>query len=176
MLVKFEYAGEDVAPVFAKMKELSADIKTTEQELETVEAEYKTLMLSLPNLPDDDLVGGGKENNKEIRRFGTPHVFDFEPKNHVDICTALGLIDYARGVKLSGNGFWIYKGMGARLEWALLNYFIDTHIADGYELLLVPSDSFSFSGYVRIAYCVGTDMINRSLPAFRALAAEYGLK
>lgn len=131
-------AGEDVAPVFARMKELSADIKTAEQELETVEAEYKTLMLSLPNLPDDDLVGGGKENNREIRRFGTPHVFDFEPKNHVDICTALGLIDYARGVKLSGNGFWIYKGMGARLEWALLNYFIDTHIADGYELLLVP--------------------------------------
>lgn len=56
----------------------------------------------------------------------------------MDLCTDLGLIDYKRGVKLSGNGFWIYRGMGARLEWALLNYFIDTHLADGYELVLVP--------------------------------------
>jgi len=56
----------------------------------------------------------------------------------VDLCTSLGLIDYERGTKLSGSGFWIYRGMGARLEWALLNYFIDTHIADGYELILPP--------------------------------------
>ena len=81
---------------------------------------------------------GGKENNEPLRYYGEPHHFDFEPKNHVDLCTDLGLIDYQRGVKLSGNGFWIYRGMGARLEWALLNYFIDTHIGDGYELVLVP--------------------------------------
>ena len=95
-------------------------------------------MLALPNLPDPDLKPGGKENNEPLKYFGEPHKFDFEPKNHVELCTSLGLIDYERGVKLGGNGFWIYKGMGARLEWALLNYFIDTHIKDGYTFILPP--------------------------------------
>lgn len=131
-------AGEDTAPVFAKMNELKEDIKNIDEKLKGVEDEYTSLMLGLPNLPDEDLKPGGKENNEAIRYFGEPHKFDFEPQNHVDLCTRLGLIDYPRGTKLSGNGFWIYRGMGARLEWALLNYFIDTHIADGYELVLVP--------------------------------------
>ena len=131
-------AGGDVAPIFAKMKELAAEIKANDEKLATVENEYTELMLGLPNLPDPDLKAGGKENNEPVRYFGEPHHFDFEPKNHVDLCTDLGLIDYKRGTKLSGNGFWIYRGMGARLEWALLNYFIDTHLADGYELVLVP--------------------------------------
>ena len=130
--------GADTAPVFAQMKELSAQIKENDEKLAQVEAEYNTLLLGLPNLPDPDLAPGGKENNEPIRYFGEPHSFDFAPKNHVDLCTDLGLIDYKRGTKLSGNGFWIYRGMGARLEWALLNYFIDTHLADGYELVLVP--------------------------------------
>ena len=130
--------GADVAPVFARMKELAAEIKANDARVAEIEAEYNELMLGLPNLPDADLKPGGKENNEPIRYFGEPHIFDFEPKNHVDICTDLGLIDYKRGTKLSGNGFWIYRGMGARLEWALLNYFIDTHLADGYELVLVP--------------------------------------
>ena len=130
--------GADVAPVFAKMKELAADIKANDARIAEIETEYNELMLGLPNLPDADLKPGGKENNEPIRYFGEPHIFDFEPKNHVDICTDLGLIDYKRGTKLSGNGFWIYRGMGARLEWALLNYFIDTPLADGYELVLVP--------------------------------------
>ncbi len=131
-------AGEDTASVFVRMNELKEEIKSIDTRLKDVENEYTTLMLGLPNLPDEDLKPGGKENNEPIRYFGEPHKFDFEPKNHVDLCTSLGLIDYQRGVKLSGNGFWIYRGMGARLEWALLNYFIDTHIADGYELMLVP--------------------------------------
>ncbi len=130
--------GKDVAPIFAQMKELSEIIKENDEKLKAVEIEYSNLMLSLPNLPDMDLKAGGKENNEPLKYFGEPHKFDFEPKNHVDICTDLGLIDYKRGVKLSGNGFWIYRGMGARLEWALLNYFINTHIEDGYELVLVP--------------------------------------
>jgi seryl-tRNA synthetase len=132
-------SGEDTTEVFARMNELKETIKKDETELREVENEYNNLMLGLPNLPDEDLLGGGKENNVPIRYFGEPHKFDFEPKNHVDLCTDLGLIDYPRGAKLSGNGFWIYRGMGARLEWALLNYFIDTHIADGYERCLSPT-------------------------------------
>ncbi len=131
-------AGEDTAPIFARMKELSDTIKAGDARLKDVEDEYRTLMLGLPNLPDEDLRPGGKENNEPLRYYGEPHKFDFTPKHHVDLCTDLGLIDYDRGTKLAGSGFWIYRGMGARLEWALLNYFIDTHLADGYELLLVP--------------------------------------
>ena len=131
-------AGKDVAPVFAEMAELKAGIAKDAEELDKVLAEYRTCMLSLPNLPDPDLKPGGKENNEPLRYFGEPHKFDFEPKHHVDLCTALDLIDYERGVKLAGSGNWMYKGMGARLEWALLNYFIDTHIADGYEFILPP--------------------------------------
>lgn len=130
--------GEDTAPVFARMKELSDTIKANDQKQKEIDTAYRTLMLSLPNLPDTDLKPGGKENNEPLRYYGEPHKFDFEPKNHVDLCTDLGLIDYPRGAKLSGSGFWIYRGMGARLEWALLNYFIETHLGDGYELVLVP--------------------------------------
>ena len=131
-------AGKDVAPIFAEMAELKAGIAEDAKKLDAVLAEYRTLMLSLPNMPDPDLKPGGKENNEPLVYFGEPHKFDFTPKHHVDLCQDLGLIDYERGVKLAGAGNWMYVGMGARLEWALLNYFIDTHIADGYEFILPP--------------------------------------
>ena len=134
----YKKEGKDCAPIFAQMKELGAKVKEQEEELKQVETEYSSIMLSFPNLPDPDVVPGGKENNQPLYYFGEPRKFDFEPKTHVDLCTNLGLIDYPRGVKLSGNGFWIYRGMGARLEWALLNYFIDTHLSNGFELVLVP--------------------------------------
>ena len=130
--------GKDTAPIFAEMKEMSAKAKANDDMLKEVETQFTSLMLGLPNLPDPDLKAGGKENNEPLRYYGEPHHFDFEPKNHVDLCTDLGLIDYKRGTKLSGAGFWVYRGMGARLEWALLNYFIETHLGDGYELVLVP--------------------------------------
>ncbi len=130
--------GKDVAPIFAEMAELKKGLAEDAEKLDAVMAEYRTLMLSLPNLPDPDLLPGGKENNQPLRYFGEPHKFDFTPKHHVDLCQDLGLIDYERGVKLAGAGNWMYTGMGARLEWALLNYFIDTHIADGYDFILPP--------------------------------------
>ena len=130
--------GKDVAPIFAEMAELKKGLAEDAEKLDAVMAEYRTAMLSLPNLPDPDLLPGGKENNQPLRYFGEPHKFDFEPKHHVDLCEGLGLIDYERGVKLAGSGNWMYTGMGARLEWALLNYFIDTHIADGYDFILPP--------------------------------------
>ncbi len=140
-----EKKGQDTAEVDAKIAENTcASIKIDEEnaadleKLNVLNAEYRTAMLSLPNLPDADLLPGGKENNEPLRYIGEKHSFDFEPKHHVDICTNLGLIDYERGVKLAGSGNWMYTGMGARLEWALLNYFIDTHTADGYEFILPP--------------------------------------
>ncbi|MBQ7383173.1 MAG: serine--tRNA ligase [Clostridia bacterium] len=138
LIPQYKKEGRDVAEIFAKMKEMSAQVKADEEKLKEVETRFNSLMLGLPNLPDEDLLAGGKENNEPLRYFGEPKKFDFEPKNHVDLCTDLGLIDYKRGAKLSGAGFWIYSGMGARLEWALLNYFIETHISNGFELMLVP--------------------------------------
>ena len=130
--------GGDTADVLARMNALKEKIRESEAGLREIEGELDELMLGLPNPPDDDLAPGGKENNEPLRYYGEPHKFDFEPKNHMELCVELGLIDYTRGTKLAGSGFWIYRGLGARLEWALLNYFIDTHIADGYELILVP--------------------------------------
>ena len=131
-------AGKDVAPILAEMAQLKAQMAEDAKKLDEVQAEYRTAMLSLPNLPDPDLLPGGKENNQPLKYFGEPHKFDFTPKHHVDLCQDLGLIDYERGVKLAGTGNWMYTGLGARLEWALLNYFIDCHIADGYEFILPP--------------------------------------
>ena len=130
--------GQDVSAIFRMMGELKSDIADNGARLSDVEAEYRTWMLGLPNLPDPDLKPGGKENNEPLRYYGEPHKFDFEPKHHVDLCTDLGLIDYERGAKLAGTGFWIYTGLGARLEWALLNYFMDCHLADGYEMVILP--------------------------------------
>ena len=131
-------AGKDVSAIFAEMAELKQGLAEDAEKLDAVLAEYRTAMLSLPNLPDPDLAPGGKEANEPLRYYGEPHQFDFEPKHHVDLCLDLGLIDYERGTKLAGAGNWMYTGMGARLEWALLNYFIDTHISDGYDFILPP--------------------------------------
>jgi len=130
--------GGDTAEIISRMNALKEKIRNAETELREVEEEFNELMLGLPNPPDEDLAPGGKENNESLRYHGQPKKFDFEPRNHVDLCTDLGLIDYPRGVKLAGSGFWIYRGLGARLEWALLNYFIEAHLADGYEMLFVP--------------------------------------
>ena len=138
LIPQYKKEGRDVSEIFARMKEISNTTKANDEKLKEIEGELSSLMLGLPNLPDPDLKAGGKENNEPIRYYGEPRKFDFEPKNHVDLCTDLGLIDYERGTKLSGSGFWIYRGIGARLEWALLNYFIDTHLGDGYELILPP--------------------------------------
>jgi len=138
MIPQLKKEGCDTAEIFERLNSLKENIRENEAALRDVEIELDELMLGLPNPPDDDLAPGGKENNEPLRYYGQPHTFDFEPKNHMELCAGLGLIDYPRGVKLAGSGFWIYRGLGARLEWALLNYFIDTHIADGYELLFVP--------------------------------------
>ncbi|MBQ8748347.1 MAG: serine--tRNA ligase [Oscillospiraceae bacterium] len=140
-----EKKGEDTSALEAQIAENSAKSVALDKEIEddaaalkTLSDEFRVAMLSLPNLPDEDLLPGGKENNEPLRYIGEKPAFDFEPKHHVDLCTDLGLIDYERGVKLAGAGNWMYTGMGARLEWALLNYFIDTHTADGYDFILPP--------------------------------------
>ena len=130
--------GGDMAPLMARMKEMSESVKRMDEEQRGLEEKIETFVAALPNLPAEDVVAGGKENNQVVKVFGEKPAFPFEPKNHVDLCQDLGLIDYERGVKLAGNGYWLYTDMGARLEWALLNYFITTHIKDGYTFMLPP--------------------------------------
>lgn len=135
---KIKKAGGDVESIFAEMRELGDKIAAADAEIASLDDKINEVWYSLPNMPDDDLEAGEKENNRVIRVFGKQPEFAFTPKNHVDLCTDLGLIDYERGARLSGGGFWIYRGIGARLEWALLNYFVDTHLKDGYEFILPP--------------------------------------
>jgi seryl-tRNA synthetase len=135
---KLKKEGKDVDPLLAEMKEVSAKVKELDTKLRLLEDEIKGELAALPNLPAEDVPAGGKEANVHLRSWGEKPTFDFEPKDHVDLAKSLGLIDYERGVKMGGNGFWLYRGLGSRIEWALLNYFIDTHLADGYEFILPP--------------------------------------
>lgn len=140
--------GGDISKIFAKVKEISANSAKDEEELAKVEEEIKAFLLPLPNIPDDDLLAGGKENNKVIHEYGKPIKFDFKPQAHVELCESLGLIDYVRGAKMSGHGTWVYTGLGAQLEWALLNFFISEHLKDGYKFILPPHLLNYESGYV----------------------------
>ncbi len=130
--------GGDINAIFARVKELKKQSEDANIELEKIEKEIDEEIAVLPNMPDDDLLGGEKENNRVLHEWGQKPVFDFEIKDHVALCESLGLIDYDRAAKISGRGTWIYKGLGAQLEWALINYFIQEHLKDGYEFILPP--------------------------------------
>ena len=139
--------GEDVSKIFAKVKEIAAKNAESDNELKELEDKIFNFLAELPNIPDDDLLGGGKENNKPIKVFGKKPEFDFPMKDHVELATSLGLIDYDRAAKIAGRGAWIYTNLGAQLEWALLNYFITTHLKDGYTFILPPHLLNEASGF-----------------------------
>ena len=131
-------AGKDVQLLFAQVKQLNQSIQGKEQQLKLLEEKIENFLLELPNLPDEDLLPGGKENNKVIKVIGQQPKFGFPTKDHVAIAEHLGIIDYQRAAKISGAGTWIYRGLGAQLEWALLNFFISEHLKDQYEMILLP--------------------------------------
>ncbi len=139
--------GQDVAAVMTRMKEIGEAIKAGDDERNALEGLQQEFLEALPNLPADDVVAGGKENNQVIKSVGAKPTFDFAPQHHVDLAERLGLIDYVRGAKLGGSGFWVYRGDGARLEWALLNFFMEEHLRDGYEMILPPHILTYQSGY-----------------------------
>ncbi len=152
-------AGGDVSEIMTKMKALGDDIKVTETTVAELEDKQKELLLALPNLPDDDVCAGGKEQNEPLHYFGKKPVFDFEPKNHVDLCEGLNMIDYKRGAKIAGAGSWLYRGWGSRLEWAILNFFVNEHISDGYEFILPPHMLNYECGYVAGQFPKFTDEV-----------------
>ena len=141
-------AGEDVTKIFAKVKEIAKSNAENEAKLKELDQKIFDFVAVLPNIPDDDLVGGGKENNKVIHTYGKKPEFAFKMKDHVELAESLGLVDYERGGKIAGRGSWIYTNLGAQLEWAILNFFIQEHLKDGYTFILPPHLLNEESGFV----------------------------
>jgi seryl-tRNA synthetase len=140
-------AGADVGAVFAEMKALGSEIKDLEGEVAELEKKVHDFLAGLPNLPDPDVLAGGKAQNQITATWGSKPSFGFQPKDHVALLTDLGMVDYARGAKLGGSGFWVYRGDGAKLEWGLLNFFVERHLAAGYEFVLPPHLLSQTCGY-----------------------------
>lgn len=132
--------GKDVTPVFKEMKELSEKVKGLNARVSEVEEELNAYMLTLPNIPNPTVPKGSTdEDNVEIRKFGEPTEFAFEPKAHWDLGKDLGILDPETGAKISGARFTVYRDLGARLERAVTNFFLDTHtMKHGYTEVFTP--------------------------------------
>ncbi len=132
-------AGEDTNEVLAKMKEISDKISKGNSRLNEVEMRWKELLLSVPNVPNDCVPYGKDDSeNPEIRRWSEPRKFDFEIKPHWEIGKNLGILDPERAAKVTGTRFHFYKGLGAKLERAVINFFLNTHAENGYTEILPP--------------------------------------
>ena len=131
-----------------EVKIISKRINDIKARYNEIKNELNQKLSALPNIPDEDVIAGGKENNQVLYQYLGKPVFNFEEKDHVELEKNLDLVDYIRGVKLAGEGSWIYSGIGAQLEWALLNYFINTHIQNGWDFKLVPHMLNYDCGYV----------------------------
>ncbi len=131
--------GEDTSSIFKEMKELSNEIKADDDKVREIDAQLRDFMLRIPNIPSDDCpVGKDDTENREMRKNGTPREFSFEPKAHWDIGTNLDILDFERGTKIAGTRFTVYKGLGARLERAVIQYFLNTHTSRGYTEIFPP--------------------------------------
>ncbi len=125
-------AGEDVEALFAEMKQVAEDIKAIDADLAAIDAKINDILMSTPNEPLPDVpVGQSDADNVEIRRWGEPRRFEFEPQAHWDIGTSLGILDFETAAKVTGARFVFYKGLGSRLERSLISFMIDTHTLDG---------------------------------------------
>ena len=132
-------AGGDISAIMAKMNEVKAAIKADEDELASLEERQKTLIYEFPNIPNASTpIGKDDSENVEIRRWGEPKDFGFEPKAHWDIGADLGILDPETAAKITGARFHVYKGFGARLERAIINFFLNTHTAHGYTEIFPP--------------------------------------
>lgn len=132
-------AGENTDEIFAQMREVSAEIKADDEKVREIDEKLREFMLRIPNIPNENVpVGADDSENVEIRKFGEPRKFDFEPKAHWDIGTNLDILDFERGTKIAGTRFTVYKGLGARLERAVIQFFLNTHTENGYTEIFPP--------------------------------------
>ena len=135
----FKKEGKDVAPIFAEMKALSDTVKAETEKIDAIDGEIQTLLLSIPNMPNETVpVGKDDSENKELRRWSEPREFGFDPKAHWDIGKDLKILDPDTAAKITGTRFHVYRGMGSRLERAVINYYLDTHTDHGYTEIFPP--------------------------------------
>lgn len=162
-------AGEDTTELFAQMKELSAKISQKNKELSDVETKQRELLLSVPNVPNEAVPYGKDDSeNPEIRRWGEPRKFDFEAKPHWEIGKDLNILDPERAAKVTGTRFHFYKDLGARLERAVINFFLNTHTKNGYTEVFPPFMANTASLY-------GTGQLPKFDNGFKVEGTDYYL-
>lgn len=163
--------GKDASGIFAELKDLSDRIKELDGQIRDAEDELYKMLLSIPNIPNDTVPDGNSdEDNVEIRRWGEPTKFNFEPKAHWDLGESLNILDFQAAAKITGARFTVYRGMGARLERAIISYFLDTHTEkNGYTEILPPY-------MVHRNSMVGTGQLPKfEEDAFKVTGTEYFL-
>lgn len=149
---RLKRTGQDAATLIAQMRGVSDQIKALDDQVRTTEQALREVLLRIPNIPSDAVpVGNDDGDNREVRRWGTPRSFTFTPRSHWDIGEDLGILDFERGRKVSGTRFTFYRGLGARLERALINFMLDLHTKEhGYTEFFPPfivnSDSMIGTG------------------------------
>ena len=136
---KLKKEGKDTSEIFEEMRKLSDKVKADSDKIDDLDSEIESLLLSIPNLPDESVpVGPDDSANEEIRRWGETRSFDFEPQPHWDIGAKLGILDPESATKVTGTRFHFYRGFGSRLERAVVNYYLDTHSENGYTEIFPP--------------------------------------
>lgn len=136
---KKKKAGEDVTEIMAEMKTVGENIKELDNKVRELDEQIEFIMMRLPNIPHKDVPSGSTdEDNVEIRKWGEPKKFQYDPKAHWDIGTDLDILDFERAGKVTGSRFTFLKGYGSRLERAIINYFLDTHTDHGYSEVMPP--------------------------------------
>ncbi|RKY99031.1 MAG: serine--tRNA ligase [Candidatus Hydrothermota bacterium] len=153
-VARLKKQGADISELIAELRQVSRRIKEIEEKQAKVESKFKELWLQIPNIPHESVpIGKDETENKVIRQEGEPREFDFEPKPHWELGEKLGILDFKTAAKMSGSRFAVYKGLGAKLERALINFFLDVHTREhGYvEVMppvLVKSESAYASGHL----------------------------
>ena len=131
--------GKDVTEIMDRMKMLADEVKVLDARIAELETEQRNIMLSLPNIPHASVpVGKDDSENQEMRHYGEPTTFDFEPQAHWDLGAKLGILDPETAAKVTGARFHFYKGLGARLERSIINFYLNTHTENGYTEVFPP--------------------------------------
>ncbi len=146
-MASVQKGSDEFKTLVSELKDMSEKVKDAELKAKEVDDRLYEMMIKLPNVPDEDVVAGEKESNAVVYTYGEIPKYDFEIKDHLDVAEGLNLIDMKRASKISGSAFVMYTGMGAVLEWALLNYFIKSHLQDNYTMILPPHLLSEESGF-----------------------------
>lgn len=139
LIPQYKKEGKDVSEILARMKDISDTIKENDGKISELELYINTMLLNIPNIPSDTVpVGKDSDDNVEIRRWGEPKQFDFTPKAHWDIGKDLNILDPETAAKVTGARFHFYRGLGARLERSVVNFYLDSHTSNGYTEVFPP--------------------------------------